>query len=433
MKNKFRFVSASLLVFCSYFYWDFFSIEQTIKNSSGLATLMDDGQAKFPLHRYFIAATFFIVFLNLRSILESAKKNKLLLTLVFYALISCIWAFDKEYGLRIFTLLLSAYLVSIVAAKAYTDNSTRFVKYLFWLFSFLVVASAFVALKYPQYGIAERGFGRPRWIGVTGHPNKLGVLGLVSAWTSINLYYIARKFYEKILAITALILAFLVIKGADSITSLFAAFAVAGYTFYNYWAVSKSTGVKVVFIGAAALTMLATITFYMSASDIVGATLKASGRNATLTGRSIQWALAWESIKENPLFGLGFDDLKLLTKKTKVLMSYIHNGYLSLLVRGGGIAGLLFIILISKTVLRFLVIKKNDARSFILFSSGLLGILIYNIAEASIMIDLSALNILMFFIMITSNEVSEKREFHTKSNTKDDIPFPNIVGSRALI
>lgn len=427
MNRDFRFKSIAALTLCSYFYWDFFYLEITFRYGANALYVKGSEYEKLPFHRLSMALSFVVFLLNFKVVMSSVLKNKALLVLIIYVLITSIWAYNTIAPIKTFTFLLSIYFISIIVALAYKEDKLNLTRYLFWLFFVLVILSIITALKFPQYGIDFHHFGSgPRWIGVAGHPNKLGSLCLASVWVSITLFYLTNRIFEKTLAVIALLCAFYTIKGADSMTSMFASLAILGYTIYNYWIGTKSIGVRVVFLSVSALAFIVATTLYMSAGDMVDTTLKASGRNATLTGRSIQWAAAFESIKEHPLLGEGFDDLKPLTKRSHIDMGYIHSGYLALLVRGGFVAGILLAIVLVSAFFKQLSFRKTDPQCFIFLNAGLMGILLHNVAESTILIDLSGLNILLFFILVSTNETDVKTVSNRQLGDVNSMPFPNI-------
>jgi exopolysaccharide production protein ExoQ len=412
MNSKFKFKTITLLVFCIYLFWDFFGLDLTISK----------GAERLPIHRLFIGATFLIFLLNFQAVIKSILKNKALLTLILYVLISSYWSYNSNETIKDFLFLLSALSITIMTVLSFNHNKLKLIQILFWLFFILVIASIVTALRYPQYGVNILDFGRPRWIGITVHPNKLGALCLALVWLSISLFFLSMRFYEKSFAVIGIICAFYSLKGADSMTSIVASLFILAYNVYHYMFGNKSLSVKISFFTLVAVTVITVTTLYMSSTEIVDSTLKSSGRDTTLSGRSRLWAIGFDSIQKNPFLGLGFDDLEQLTKENHVLMNHLHNGYIELTVKGGATAMIIFIFILTNTLLKQFRFRKLDPEAFIFLNSGLAGILIHNMAESSIMRGLNSLNILMFFIFVSTSLFNLKKStFINTSSFKKSI------------
>jgi len=368
---------------------------------------MSGGGERVALHRIFILLTLAIFVFNLKSVISGFSKNKLITLLILYVLATAFWSSNTTETIKNFVFLMSSLSISIMTALAFQGDHKKLVRILFWFCLVMVSASIVTALKFPQYGINSRDFSKSRWIGITDHPNKLGGLVVLSIWSSINLFYLTQSKLEKLIVIFSIILASYAVVNADSMTSIVASLVIICYTSYLHLISHRSISLKITLCFVALLTSLIVTTFYMSSEEIVTETLATSGRNTTLTGRSLLWKIGLDSFSKNILLGLGFDDLEGLTKKNHITMSHLHNGYLEVLVKGGVVAGFLVLVVIIMTLLKHMAMKKTQSDVFIFFSTGLVSVLVHNLAESSILRGLNGLG-LIFILIVAYTNISYK-------------------------
>ena len=347
--------------------------------------------------------TAFIFLFNPQQVLIACKKNKILITLLLYLLLTALWANSPLETVKTFIFLSSAFIISILSALAFSENKVVLIRWLFWLFLLLTLASIITALFFPSIGVKIGEEGDARWVGITQHANALGELSLLLIWLSSNLFFLAKSNIEKLIILFAISAAFYSILKADSMTSFITAIVISSYVCYYYLFWRLSPSIKLVFYIIAALSFLITITFYMSASELADTTLASAGRNTTFTGRSTQWKIALTEAVDHLVFGLGFDDLGQLTKKYHVRMNMLHNGYIENLVKGGLVASMLLTFLLVKTFFHQLRIKSTYKHDFIFLNTGLIMLLLHNITESSILRGLSPLSIFIIFIIVLTS------------------------------
>jgi len=397
MINSFRFKNLTLMVFCFYLFWGFFGIDLTISGG--------DGADRLPLHRVFMLLTLFIFAFNIREVVFGLKKNILLVTLVFFIFLSSAWSSKPLDTIKGFIFLFSSLSISIMLALAFRDNQIKLIRGLFWLCFLMVAASVITAFEFPHYGINVRDFGAIRWIGITDHPNKLGALTFSCIWLAINIFYSSSNKLEKLISISAIIIAFFVVFKADSMTSIVASLFAIFYTSYLRIIATKGTAVKAIFFTLAILVSVIVTTFYMSTAEIANQTLASSGRSTTLSGRTGLWVNGFDAFSDNLLLGSGFDNLENLTKKYRMQMSHLHNGIIELLVKGGVIAGVLFIFIFLSAFFKQRTLQKIKNPIYLLLTSGLLSILLHNMAESSLFKGLNSLNLLLNLILVSTSIV----------------------------
>jgi O-antigen ligase len=347
--------------------------------------------------------TVFIFFFNYQQVLFSLLRNKALMSLVFYVLLTAAWAGKSDGVVKNFIFLFSATIISIMVALAFMKNRVVLIRWLFWVFLILTVSSIVCALQYPKIGINVLDFGTPRWIGVTTHPNALGMQALMLVWLSSNLYLFSKGTLERLIIVAAIAVGLFTILKADSMTSLITSIIIISYIFYCQVFGKLNSGLKLVLITISILALLVTVTFYMSASEITDATLSSTGRNTTFTGRSGQWKLALADAADRPIIGYGFDDLEQLTKKHRINMTQVHNGYIETLLKGGLIASVLMIAVLLKTFLHLFLIRRTLKDDFVFISSGFVMILLHNFTETSFLRALNPLGFIMVYLVVSTS------------------------------
>jgi O-antigen ligase len=303
-----------------------------------------------------------------------------------------------------------------MAALAYANNRIALIRWLFWLFLLMTLASIFAALYFPQIGINTKDFGKPRWMGITTHPNALGTQALALIWLASNLFFLVKSKFEKTIILFAIMAAFYAMIKADSMTSLITSMVIIGYTSYYYVFKQLSLPIKITLLTISALSFLFIISFYMSTSELTNATIASTGRTASFSGRTLLWQKGLISASDNIIFGYGFDDLKPLAKKHHMDMSHLHNGYIEMLVKGGMIASMLFIFIIIKTFFHQLRIKLLYKQDFIFLNTGLVMVLLHNFTESSILKGMNTLSIFLIFIIVSTSLIP-------KDNNNQSLPL----------
>ena len=402
--TNFRYKGITLFVFSLYIFWGTFGIDLTLHPDI----------ARVPLHRGFILLTAFIFFFNVQQVLNVCSKNKLLITLIAYTLLTAAWSSDAAETTKNFIFLSSTLFISIMTALAYTDKQTILIKKLFWLFLLMAIASLITAVLFPQVGINSNTFGnKPRWIGITTHPNALGVLGLVLNWLATNLYFLTKNRFNKLFILFAIALSFYLLIMADSMTSLLTSIIIIAYIIYYYLLSRVNKSIKAIFFIFAGIAFLITITIYMNFSELINLMLSSTGRNTTFTGRALLWQRAFMAIGKNIIFGYGFDSLGQLSKMYHLGMSHLHNGYIETLVKGGLVSSTLLLIILFKTYYQQLKIKITNNPDFIFLNSGLIMILFHNVTESSMLRGLSTLSIFLIFIIVATSLINKKNNNQT--------------------
>lgn len=396
MNTQFRFGTLTIIVFCAYIFFGSFSGDLSLSNHT----------ERFPFHRILMLLTAFIFLFNSRLVLIACQKNKLLIALLLYLLLTAIWANNPMETVKNFIFLFSVLFISIMTVLVFYEKKAAQIRWLFWLFLLLIMASIITALYFPSIGIKIGDNGIARWVGITQHANELGGISLLLIWLSLNLFSLSKSRIEKLIILSAIAAAFYAILKADSMTSFITSLIIIGLVYYYhlFWRVAFST--KLVLYTIAALSFMIIVTFYMSASELADTTLASAGRNTTFTGRSVLWKTALKYASDRLIFGYGFDSLEQLTRKTHLQMSHLHSGYMETLVKGGIIGCILLALVLIKTLLHQLKIKSTNKHDFIFLNTGLVMVLLHNFTEASMLRGLAPLSIFIIFIIVSSSLIS---------------------------
>jgi O-antigen ligase len=223
--------------------------------------------------------------------------------------------------------------------------------------------------------------GMLRYNGIFTEPNEIGSLMLATLGAGFGYWPIARR-WKKVLAGAAMGCAIVLAVFADSRSPL-AAIAIGGFI-YLLWRY-RLKGI----IGVAVLIALFyAVTFILPAShDYLD-----RGDVTSFTGRQVAWDFARQSIKERPLFGYGFEvEGQILLSQyfpgwddvwSDGYQSSLHNGFLSRAVSLGIPALLLWLFIMSRTMLS-LFLSNGDPwslRSMALLS--LLPVIVLNFTES---------------------------------------------------
>ncbi len=394
MKTEFRYRVLTIIVFCAYIILGSFSGDLTQSHNS------TEG---FPYHRIVMLLTAFIFIFNAQQVLIACQKNKVLITLLLYLLLTALWANNPMETLKIFIFLISVLFISIMISLSFLENKVILIRALFWLFFLLTLASVITALFFPKIGIQTGPDGVKRWQGITNHANALGIQALITIWISSNLFFLSKNKIEKFIILFAISLAFYLLTNANSMTSLITSLVVTSYVCYCYKLGQLKLPIKLFLFSVVLFGLIIIITFYTSTSELATTTMQSTGRNLTFTGRTVLWQTALKYATDNLTFGYGFDSLEQLTRKTHLQMSHLHNGYIEVLFRGGVIASILLAFILIKTLYHQLKIKLAYKYDFIFLNTGLVMVLMHNFTESSFLKGLSLLSIFIIYIIVSTS------------------------------
>lgn len=149
--------------------------------------------------------------------------------------------------------------------------------------------------------------------------------------------------------------------------------------------------------------------------------LKIFNKDLSFTGRTPIWEVVIDIIKENPLWGYGYNNIWYeqspiaiyIRKKVLFTVTGSHNGFLEWLLMIGGIGTLVLIALIIISGYRLIKISLYDKLVFKFSIQYLMYILIFYLTERST--DPLGYQVLMLFIVIVSIKESYKKYIINKN------------------
>jgi len=329
---------------------------------------------------YIISIVFF--FLNTKDNLKLLKERKVFLMLAIYCIASMSWS---AFPIKVFINwghLVGLMLVVMSARVYFLENTEKIFSTLSVFFFVCILLSFFFVIGVPTIGINQDG----RWQGISGNANTLGALAICSVWASLSVIY--TKTGNKVVFYLILLMSVVVMVGTGSKTS----FIVTVFIFlsaYIFVSQSRASNIKRFFLlglwclvgGGLFLIILILMPELLGLDGV----LNVLGRDATFSGRTKVWEHAWNLFLVKPIHGWGFDSTLSVVKYTGGRLGQFHNGYFDLLVRGGSL-GMVFILLLIYSLINNLLKKiESDTHIRLLFLSLLLGILLHNVSEASLL------------------------------------------------
>jgi exopolysaccharide production protein ExoQ len=280
---------------------------------------------------------------RLRLDLLSAKAA---LAYAGFAIFSVVWSSQRSSSFSAGVSLIISTVFAIYLVTKYT--SEQLVGLLSKVILVLAVASAFLAVALPRYGIdhfAHTG----AWQGVYGQKNGLGLV--MALGTGILLAFMPYGLFQTLWRGGALLLCIGEV-GLSGSREAWIACAVIIFTHFSFklyerfalnsrGVVLLMAGVATIFVGGAVAALWVDI-------------LKLFGRDATLTGRTVLWQAVIDQCRNHPWTGYGLGafwgtgDALPIYAKTAWVPTSAHNGFLECLLELGaiGLVLLLFLMLI---------------------------------------------------------------------------------------
>jgi exopolysaccharide production protein ExoQ len=311
------------------------------------------------------------------------RRNWPLVALVFFALLSSLWAEMSSLVLRKSIGLFGATLLGIALAVRFSFQDH--LRILSWLFRVITVLSLACIVLLPSYGISKDG----EWRGIFEYKNALGSMMGLSVLVEWQLPADSR--ISKILRSLALLLSAVLLLFSDSITpTVVLIVALPLIEIYKFAALRLRVPLYAIFL-AASIVVTAGVTLLVANSDIV---MGALGRSSNLSGRTEIWSLVLSSIAERPIAGYGYSGFWLGASPESILVNralgglvmYSHNGYLEMLLTLGAIGFLLTIAFLGIGMKRALSFSEQpQAGTEIWPLAFLLYFILHNLGECSIL------------------------------------------------
>jgi exopolysaccharide production protein ExoQ len=337
-------------------------------------------------------------------------RNRWLVALYSYALISILWSEVPFSSVKRFVRLIGGVLMALAIL---TEPSPRkALETVFKRLVYILIPISLVLIKYfPNFGVTYRTHsGAKSWIGVTMGKNQLGILCMVSAFFLLWNFFTVRKNQRRHRSLMEAGSYFLVLglslfmmfgEGAYSATALFC--LPAGIVTFGLlrWAQRRCfrLSAKTLIVPVAAIFLIGASLPFLGTSPVSGIS-GILGRDATLTSRTDIWETLRPFAVEMPVFGHGYGGFWTERAIAIADVNEAHNGYLEVvLILGVSGLVLLFGFLISycRHVHRSLALD-HDAQWAIFGFCLLIMLVLHEATEASFLSEADLLWTCVIFV-----------------------------------
>jgi exopolysaccharide production protein ExoQ len=328
---------------------------------------------------YLISIIFLLI--NFKENYKVLIDKKIFLLFIVFFICSVLWS---GFPIKVIVNsghLLGMTLVLLAARIFFVRQLDKTFPVLSVFFAISLIISTIFVVVFPDIGVNHDG----RWQGATGNANTLGALAICSIWASLSTVYTRSKgrgiFY------VFLIMSVVILLETGSKTSLIVAIVICMSVFVLVSQESGSNLKRFSVLGLwACAGLIVLLLIIIAIPEVLGLKgfMNALGRDTTFSGRTKVWEHGWRLFLKHPDIGWGFDSTMSVIKYTGGRLGQFHNGYIDLLVRGG-VVGLTFVILLVFSLVGNLLRRiDSEVRIRLLFLSLIIGVLVHNISEASL-------------------------------------------------
>ena len=316
--------------------------------------------------------------------LERVRGEWLYMLLLVYMLSSMFWSEHPLKVLTGFAHSLGVWMIGLATAYWTAGSVRRLAEMLVWPLALLLLISVVLAVAWPTIGIDMKS-GYQRWMGITYHPNSLGLVSLIVTWSALTCLHFEPKLRTRLLLWASIAIAGLCLVKSNSMTStLVSASMLAVYLWTALVKRTNSTPVSALIFLCFGLAGLGALVFVKPELLTYEGFLHAIGRSATLTGRVELWDLALQMHAERPLLGWSFDALASVPARFGLGYGQLHSGFFDLLVRGGDVGLFLVVLVVIQAVLRLLAVYRRSPVEGSWGLGLLLASVLHNVTEASL-------------------------------------------------
>lgn|GEM_PF-1221848 len=232
--------------------------------------------------------------------------------------------------------------------------------------SLILGISTVLIFAVPSIGIDDTDAWRGAWIGAFTHKNSFGA----AVATSILVLFYAMLTNRGLLRLVfgaMLGLAFVLLVGSLSSTSL--VMSIVGMLLavgFVMWQKARGLSIAILLASCVAAPILAMI---LAQIDLFGLFLDAVGKDATASGRTDIWYLAWPYITDRFWLGYGYDSfwqpgfpwLNQFEARLDYTPYHSHNGVLELWIACGLVGVVAILLVFLATLLRAAILASKDA------------------------------------------------------------------------
>ncbi len=348
------------------------------------------GETSHPLNAGLFVLIYFITYVLLglrwKRLFYAIAQNPFMAALLGLVLCSFLWS---AYPVNTFiesVRVVAASSFGLYFATRYTSREQ--LNMLSTVFTITVLASLVFAILPPRLGIMG-GIHAGAWRGIFVHKNHFGLIMALSAATFLMQWFDTKKQRYKWLVPVSLVLLLL----SKSTGALAVALVAITMLLFYYSYISLRLGlVSLVPIALFLVTVLILGGMWFSSNlELVAAT---TGKDLTLTGRTVFWQILWDMVLQNPLVGYGYKGFwyglngpsRDVIQIAMWTVPEAHNGFLEMALNLG-LGGLsLFFVGYFMTLLRsvrWLHLKANARSTWPLVFLNIL--IVCNLAESSLM------------------------------------------------
>ncbi len=273
---------------------------------------------------------------------------------------------------------------------------------------FILIPLSILFIKYfRDIGVAYSYHGATMWVGVTTHKNSLGQLSCVVA-----LYFLWRVIYmdkKEPMDILFLLMSFWILKGSGSASSKtsFTVFITGALILIVLKKISEDPNRvnRFLLITVVLFLFVNFLMEFLQNQSLVAFMVTSSGRDMTLTGRTVLWSDLIRISMSNPLLGSGYGGFWLGDLGNDLWLRHTwepeqaHNGYIDILVNLGFIGLILFTGLLVASYRRILENLKTDRNVGCFQLTFFTIVLLYNVTESSFTKPTSFLWLLFLMIV----------------------------------
>lgn len=345
------------------------------------------------------AAAFLL--LGKRQFLEWASKDKLLLLLLSFVLLSLAWSEDPAITFKRTIALLGTVTVGIYFASRYSLK--ELVTLLAWSLGIAAVLSAIAGVAMPHYAVmTDEHYGA--WRGIYVHKN---ILGRLMALSSISFLSIATGFRShRLVGWVGFLFSVALLLASTSLTAvLVLSVLVFMAPLVN---LMRRHPMLVPALVASSLVFASMVVWLTDSSPVL---LKFLGRDPTFTGRVDLWQSAELVIEQNPWIGHGYgtawvgegDDAATdISRFSEWNAPNAHNGFLNLTL-DLGLLGLVSFLLGYVVAVRRSVayIRNNLTAADIWPCMFLVFVLLTNLTE-SVLLSYNNIDWLLYVATVVS-------------------------------
>lgn len=324
-----------------------------------------------------------LISLGMRQVTTIVRSDVWLALLLVMCALSTAWSIAGEETLRrSLALFMTAGFGYYVAALYQPVSQLRMLAVALTLATGIGLAAGLLVPEVGVMSVLHPG----AWRGVFVNKNQFGAIAAINCVTLLVLWMLngaprAWLALALIASLTALLL-------SESLTALATTTSVATVLVFVAMARRHHSVASMLVFGSlcAALGIL-----LVSSADTV---LAWSGRDPTLTGRTLIWREAWELVVQRPLLGYGYgafwvdgsEAASRLQEAVRWSTPTAHNGYLDLLLELGVVGLTLFGLSASTTIFRILARVRSIERTLLLSCCASISfVLIYNLVESAML------------------------------------------------